>query len=430
MLTQLARGEADVVVAWALDRLQRNRPDELRLYEVCRERDAVISLIQGADLDFRTATGRMIADQLGTFARFEVELKSDRQRRAVLQAAKEGRRVGGRRPFGYEPDGMTVREAEAAAVRSGFDSLLAGTPLAQIARDWNTAGLSTPAPTIGVRDPDDPAGPRIGAGEPSAWTPNTVRGVLTNPRYAGLRGHGSLPKAGRRKITVMGTAVWPALVSEETWRAAVELLGDPARRTAPKSGRALLSGLALCGWTDPATEEPCGSTVHGGRNPQGQRTYRCRAATGHIVRKAEPVDEWVGHVIVARLSRDDAAELLVDTERPDAEEPRSRAMALRTRLGSLAELLADGTLSATEIRSASARLKAELAEVEAQMADAGRVDVLGPLVNAEDVAATWADLDTDRQRAVVATLARVVLLPPGRGTRTFRTATVVIEPRR
>lgn len=38
------------------------------------------------------------------------------------------------------------------------------------------------------------------------------------------------------------------------------------------------------------------------------------------------------------------------------------------------------------------------------MADAGGVDVLGPLVEAEDVAATWAELDTDRQRAVVATL--------------------------
>jgi hypothetical protein len=47
------------------------------------------------------------------------------------------------------------------------------------------------------------------------------------------------------------------------------------------------------------------------------------------------------------------------------------------------------------------------------VADAGRADVLGPLVEAEDMATTWASLDTDRQRAVVATLARVVLLPPG-----------------
>ena len=389
-----------------------------------------ISLVRGPDLDWTTAAGRMVADVLSATARMEVELKSERQRRAVEQAARQGRRVGGRRPFGFDQDGMTVREDEATAVRSGFDLLLAGESLAGIARAWNAAGFCTPAPTIGVRDPDNPTGPRIGAGRPSPWMPNTVRGVLTNPRYAGLRGHGSLPKTGRRKIEVIAPAKWERLVSEETWRAAIELLGDPARRTAPKSGRALLSGLALCGWVDPATGEQCGSTVHGGRNPQGQRTYRCRATAGHVVRKAEPVDEWVGHVVVARLSRDDAAELLVDTERPDAEELRARAMALRSRLGSLAELLADGTLTATEVRSASARLKAELAEVDAQMADAGRVDVLGPLVEAEDVAATWAALDTDRQRAVVATLARVVLLPPGRGSRTFRSETVEITPRR
>lgn len=109
---------------------------------------------------------------------------------------------------------------------------------------------------------------------------------------------------------------------------------------------------------------------------------------------------------MARLSRYDAAELLVDTERPDAEELRGRAMAL---IGP-----AEGGVGRG--RGADG--------------DSGRVDVLGPLVGTEDVAASWAALDTDRQRAVVATLARVVLLPPGPGTRTFRTETVEIIPRR
>jgi site-specific DNA recombinase len=49
-------------------------------------------------------------------ARAEVERKAARQRRANLQAAQDGRRMGGRRPFGFELD-MTIRETEAAAVR-------------------------------------------------------------------------------------------------------------------------------------------------------------------------------------------------------------------------------------------------------------------------------------------------------------------------
>ena len=80
--------------------------------------------------------------------------------------------MGGRRPFGFEQD-MTIRDVEASAVRQAYDDILAGVPLAQIARDWNDAGLLTPLTTR--------------QGEPSRWTGDTVRPVLLNPRNAGLR---------------------------------------------------------------------------------------------------------------------------------------------------------------------------------------------------------------------------------------------------
>jgi site-specific DNA recombinase len=84
MLRRLAAGEAEIVVAWSLDRLQRNRADELRLWEVCQRTGAMISLVNGADLDLSTAGGRLVADQLASVARYEVELKADRQ--AAAQA--------------------------------------------------------------------------------------------------------------------------------------------------------------------------------------------------------------------------------------------------------------------------------------------------------------------------------------------------------
>jgi site-specific DNA recombinase len=55
--------------------------------------------------------------------------------------------------------------------------------------------------------------------------------------------------------------------------------------------------------------------------------------------------------------------------------------------------------------------------------------VLGPLVLAKDVRAVWEALSTDRQRVVIDALMTVRLMPPGRGTRTFRPETVIIEPR-
>src|SRR5690606_17811877 len=141
LLDDVGTGRAGVVIAWSLDRLQRNRADEARLYDACRERGAILALVNGPTLDFSTAAGRFVADALGGVARMEVELKAERQRRANLQAAQRGARVSGRRPFGYDDDGVTVRADEAEAVRDGYRALLAGVPLAGIARDWNARGL-------------------------------------------------------------------------------------------------------------------------------------------------------------------------------------------------------------------------------------------------------------------------------------------------
>lgn len=399
MLADIAAGKVDAVVAWSLDRLQRNRRDELRLYELCRDRKAIISLVNGADLDFGSATGRLVADNLGSLARFEIELKSDRQVAASLQAAKDGRRVGGRRPFGYEADGMTVREVEARAVRDGFRDFLAGVPLAEIAREWNRRGLVTGQARRGAH-----------AGEPSRWRRDSVRFVLANPRYAGLR-------ALRGEI--VAKARWPELVDESTWRATKAVLDDPGRRRTPSRGRALLTGIGLCG--------VCGSTLHAGGATAGVRSYRCRGSLGHVARRSEPVDEYVTAVVVGRLRRADAVELLIDRATPDLDGLRDQATALRSRLDSLAVDFADGAVTASQLRTATTRARTRLAEVEAQMADAGRVDVLGPLVSAVDVEVVWGSLSAARRRTVVDLLMLVTVMPAGRGRRVFDPETVRIE---
>ncbi|MDT4894127.1 MAG: site-specific recombinase, partial [Pseudonocardiales bacterium] len=143
LLASIEAGTTSVVVAWSLDRLQRSKRDEVRLYEACQRKGVTLSLVKGADLDFASAAGRFVADALGSVARMEVEMKSERQQRAQLQAAEQGRRSGGRRPFGYEADGMTVRAAESEAIRQGYRSFLAGQSLAGVAREWNALGLKT-----------------------------------------------------------------------------------------------------------------------------------------------------------------------------------------------------------------------------------------------------------------------------------------------
>ncbi|MEA9997843.1 recombinase family protein [Cryobacterium sp. RTS3] len=396
LLADATAGKFDVVVAVDLDRLVRTVRDLVTLTET----GAKVLTVDG-EIDLTTADGEFRATMLAGIARFEARRKGERQKRANAARASNGKRSGGRRPFGYDQDGMTVRPVEAAAIREGYASVLAGVPLAEIARSWNDQGLVSGQERY-------KAGHK---GEPSPWRNDSVRVVLLNPRYMGKRAH-----LGE----IVADAEWPALVEDATWLAVSATLNNPARNTGKSTGRYLLSGLAVCG--------VCGANAHAGANARpGIRAYRCSGSTGHFARKAEPVEDYVRAVIVGRLTRPDARELLSDTTRPDIGALRDEANGVRARLDALAVDFADGTLTASQLRAATGRLRELLTDLETRLADAGRVDILGPLIDAEDVGTAWDTLSVARQRAIVGTLARVTLHPPGRGTRTFRPETVAIE---
>lgn len=390
VLSAIAEDRATVVIAWALDRLSRNRADELRLVELCEEKAATIALVRGTDLDMSTPAGILVADVMGATARHEIKQKSDRQKRAQQQAAEQGRPAGGRRAFGYARDGVTVVEAEARYVREAFADVMHGASLKSIARRWNDAEAFTTA------------------GNP--WTHGTVRGVLKNPRYAGLRTY---------RGEIVGPAVWPAMVDVDTFEVVRAILSVPERRTTLTTARKyLLPGLVLC-WK-------CGSDCMTGHTRHGKRVYVCRA-NKCISRKADPVDEFVEAVVVGRLSRPDAADLLIADDRDGMREQQARAAGIRERLDDLATGLEEGVLTLQAVRKSSERLRAELAAIEAEMAAAVHTDALGPLVAAQDVAGVWSGLDIAQRRQVVDALMTVTLLKPESGRRDFDPASVKIE---
>lgn len=409
--------EVDVVVAWSLDRLTRTARDRLDLVEACRDTNVMIALVRGTDMDPSTPGGRLTIGVLGEVAQHEIDQKSDRQSRAMEQAAADGRWVGGRRAFGYEADGVTPRPREAVVIQAAFAALVAGESLRGIARDWNAAGFTT------GQSPWRHTG--IGVNGFSPWRADSVRRVLRNPRYAALRAH---------RGTIVGPAKWPGIVDEATWRAAQTHLDHPARSTGGPGAMAkhFLSGLASCA--------ACGMLVHGGGAKHGKPVYRCRSTQQlpdqrpvvegtHVNRLAAPVDDYVTEVIVARLSRPDARQLLVDEESPDVAGLQEEALALQARQEELARefgAASDDPLPAREYRAMRAPLSEKLRRIEAQIADAGRVNVLGDLVGVRDVQAAWDRLGFDRRRSVLRILAGVRLHAVGRGTRTFRPDTVDI----
>ncbi|MDV7198105.1 recombinase family protein [Rhodococcus kroppenstedtii] len=399
MLTAAEAGAFDVIVARHLDRLLR-RLTELERILAMYETTGVSVITSNDSIDTATDGGRLNARIMASVGQQEVERKSARQKSATSQAAAQGRWVGGRRPFGYEADGRTVRETEADAIRAGYAAALAGEPLTAIAREWNRLGHHTTQPRLD--------------GTPREWTRNGVRDVLLNPRNAGLRRHRPTGAQGEfRKAPdafVVGRAEWPPIVEEDTWRAAARVLVDPSRRRAPANAAALLTGVGLCG--------VCGATVHTGGARRGVRAYRC-SESAHLQRQADPIEEYVEAVMVERLSRPDALAVFAPEVEADTRDLGSEADTLRRRLDDLAVDYADGALTRTQFRTANDRVRSRLAEIEADMANAGAANLVAPLVTGGDVAAAWADLSTDRKRAVVDALAVVTLRTVGRGRHRF-----------
>jgi DNA invertase Pin-like site-specific DNA recombinase len=388
MLTDIEAGKLDAVVVWDLDRLHR-RPIELEHFiDLADTHHLALATVSG-DTDLGTDSGRLFARIKGAVARSEGERKSARQQRAQLQAAERGLPAGGPRAFGYERDGLTVREPEAKALRSAYASLLAGRSMVGIARDLDAAGFVTA---------------RLG----KRFNHSAARAVLVNPRNAGLRAY---------RGDIIGLAAWPAIVEEDTWRAAHAMLTDPERRRGPGSSarKWLLGGLALCGRCDDG-ETTVKVTYRGERTRDGKlvRAYRCHKSA-HLTREASFCDWRVTKRVIARLSRNDARDLLIDDDREDLADLRAEQSTLRIRLDQLAEQFADGTLNASQLRAGTERLRTRLADLEARMVHIDRAPILADLVAAHDVRKAWEAAGLDRQRAVIDVLYTVTLLPRGPG---------------
>jgi hypothetical protein len=391
-------GSVDVVVVWHVDRLVRKLADLEDVIERCERSGVRLATVSG-DIDLSTDAGRLVGRILASVARGEVERKSARQKRAARQRAEQGHPVKwSHRSFGFAEDKVTQVPTEAKAISDACDQLLAGSSLRSVARLWREAGHTPPQ--------------RPG----STWKPNSVRTVLRNPRIAALSTY---------RGEIVGSGDWPAIVPEETWRAVSALLADPSRADnhGPRTPRTLLGGQARCG--------RCDSSMYGGKNSRGQPIYRCIALPGghggHVARLRNPIDEFVSDLVVDRLSRPDAADLLVNRDKPGTDELHTEANTLRARRESIAVEFAEGELTGGQLRVINERIGNKLRVIENQIAEAGKLSVLAPLVRADDVRRVWDGLDLDRRRAVIAALFTVTLHSPGRGARGFNPDTVRIQ---
>lgn len=388
MLADLASGARDGVLVYHLDRLTR-RPRELEefLEVIDAAKVRTIRFVAG-DADLGSGDGLLVARIMGAVAAGESAAKSRRVKRKMLQNAQLGLPHGrSLRPFGFEDDAITHRPDEAAIVRELAERFVAGESLRSLCTDLDARGIRT------VKG--------------SPWQTHSLRLVLSSPRAAGLRAHNG---------EVIGEAVWDPILIEDLHRrvlAAIESRRVSGRR-APRAY--LLSGLLRCG--------KCGGTLYSSRRVDSRR-YVCLSGPDHrgcggLTVVAPPLEELVTAYALFRLDSPAIADAVAGRGSADAEASRLSAELAEERetLDYLAEEFGTRRIDRRQWEKARVPVERRIADLEVRLSRITRTDALTGLRTGEALRRQWAELNLDRQAAILRTLIGSITIAPGtRGAR-------------
>lgn len=397
---RMARGEADMIMAWEASRNSRKQSEFIELRDSCREA-RILMAYNGRVLDPSRTDDSFTIGLDGLMAERQSDETRDRIMRAMRANAVAGR-PHGRLTYGYlreydEATGHYVRTVEhpetAPLVKEMARRLLDGESLRTIAHDFTVRGIPTPRPP---RPDSDLAG---------KWSPTTIRQIVLNPAYAGFRVH---------QGQIVGTADWPPLISQSDQARLAEVFANPARRKAHAPGRYrhLLTGIVKC--------SECGHNLQVGIN-RGCASYRCLQKDCYKVARAkERVDFLVTEIVIRRLSMDDARDLLKPDDEGQLQRAADEAALLRSRLSEATTAAATGKITFDLLGHIEKEIRPQLADAERRAKPSLPPGPVHDLVTADDVRLAWSSLSLEQQRAVVSTLLdRIVVEPAGKNARGF-----------
>jgi DNA invertase Pin-like site-specific DNA recombinase len=394
MVEAIKAGHINGVIAWDSDRMFRQPSEHEPYMKLCQQYGVQNAAVRVGDIDYETPIGRFNARMHINMAAYESEHKADRIRSAHRQIAENGGWHGGIRPFGYEGDGMTIREEEADEIRRVAEAVIAGQSLRSLALEMNERGFRT------VKG--------------SRWGSTYIRKMLLGPRLAGLRVH---------KGKILGSAAWKPVLERETWEAVKAILEDPSRCTGGSGRRGpipttLGTGLYVCG--------VCGEPrLRLGRSNARRPVYKCgnveTSSQGHVTRVADKLDTYVEGALLGRLSRPGVVEAIasvVDNDDEDLSALRSEKATIRPRLnGYAARCLAD-EIDDEQLAILSKGLLQRESEITAILTAAQMQSPLDVLIGVENIERAWDELLTmGQKRAILAEVFTVTVLPTKGGGR-------------
>jgi DNA invertase Pin-like site-specific DNA recombinase len=381
MVEAIKAGQVEAIVSWAPARLTRH-PRELEdLIDLLDAHRIEVATHVAGDYDLSTSGGRLTARVVGSVARHESEEKSERVQLKHQQIAESGGYHGGFRPYGYASDGVTVIEEEAAVIRMMAARISEGVGLRRLQKELLEAGV-----------------PAAHGGQ---WGMSAIRGILTNPRLAGLRVH---------RGEIIGEAVWPAILDRGTFDALQAILRDP-RRKRTRPARYLLSGLAVT---------PEGQKLTGKRTTRKDRPVRRVYIAPGVNVDADRLETFVIEYVLGHTDE-------VSLSAVEAPAVPSQVVQIERELDELATLRGEGVISLREWIAAKKPLDRRLEEARRQAPPPARVPhgVIAALNRRGGLRDAWADMsDDDRRRALAAVLECVIIHPVGHQGRSFSTSRI------
>lgn len=385
LLEDIAAGLIDAIVVWHLDRLHR-QPKELEEFFDAVDAAGITRLASvTGDVDLSTHDGRFMARILGAVSRKESDDKSRRITRKHEELAQQGRATGGGdRPFGFEPDRVTIRESEASVIRECAARFLAGDTVRGICADLDARGVRTV--------------------QGKKWQAQTMVRMLRSARISGQREH---------RGVIVAKAEWPAIITPAQTARIRAIFADPSRRTNRTARRYLLVRLLRCGL--------CGATLVSRPNGEGVRRYMCArgvgfSGCGHLFIKADELEFFLVEAVLHRLDSPElAAAMNGGSGDPDSERIQAELDEATAHLAELATAYGERTITLAEWLAAREPIERRMATAKRRLARLGRVSVVeGHVGHASALRKTWPDLPLTRQRAIVAAVLDHVVVGPGR----------------
>jgi site-specific DNA recombinase len=397
LLRDVEANKIDIIVCTEPSRLNRNLRNSINLIALAyttKLQHIAVTDPERHGFDLSTKSGIQNALEAAIEDEKEVARLSGRQKRKNRVRAKEGRRNGGPRPFGYEADGITIRESEAVILREVVRRLLDGESSRSIIMDLRRRGVKTPT----GKD----------------WHGHTLRRIISSPRMCGIRTH-------------LGThykAQWPAIISEEDWQRLQVVWRARARHGSVVPRRYLLTGILFCGNCDTPM---VGQTWHDTRRPGTiTRRYRCakdeayyhRSGCGKIFRVAEPIELLVSEAVLRRLDSPDFIRAL-GAQANDGE-LKAKIDERQHKEDHKRELLEDrarGILNRSDYEYAKHIVEDEIEAINRQLAtmQSGRTLARIPLDGS--LRQVWEEADIDFKRDLIKLLVKKIVILPGRTQR-------------